>query len=174
MILCAKWKVLSVTVSVPLLRHWSKHQEERRCRLLSSVCRAALWAEAPGVWPTDRHPSVRAHPLPWLGWRCLWALCAPLPAALRCPAASWPPNRLNSEVTLEADWIISSPSLVSSVQFSHSVVSDSLWPCGLQPTRPPCPSPTTGACSNSCPSSQWCHRAISFSLDPFSSHLQSF
>ena len=42
-------------------------------------------------------------------------------------------------------------------QFSHSVVSDSLQPHGLQYTRLPCPSPTPGACSNSCPSSQWCH-----------------
>ena len=60
-----------------------------------------------------------------------------------------------------------------SVQFSCSVVSDSLWPHGLQHTRPPCPSPTPGVCSNSCPSSQWCHPTISFSVVPFS-HLQSF
>ena len=53
-----------------------------------------------------------------------------------------------------------------SVQFSsvHSVVSDSLPPHGLQHTRPPCPSPTAGACSNSCPSSWWCHPAISSSV----------
>ena len=44
-----------------------------------------------------------------------------------------------------------------SIQFSHSVVSDSLWPHGLQHTRLPCPSPTPGAYSNSCPSTQWCH-----------------
>ena len=43
------------------------------------------------------------------------------------------------------------------VQFSHSVMSDSLWPHGLQHTRLPCPSPTPKACSNSCPSSWWCH-----------------
>ena len=42
-------------------------------------------------------------------------------------------------------------------QFSCSVVSNSLQPCGLQPTRLPCPSPTPRACSNSCPSSWWCH-----------------
>ena len=62
----------------------------------------------------------------------------------------------------------------SSVQFTHSVVSDSLQPRGLQHTRPPCPSPTLGACSNSCPLSQWCHPTISSSVVPFSSHLQSF
>ena len=61
-----------------------------------------------------------------------------------------------------------------SVQFSHSVVSDSLQPHGLQHTRPPCPSPTPGACSNSCPLSQWCHPTISSSAIPFSSCLQSF
>ena len=61
-----------------------------------------------------------------------------------------------------------------SVQFSSSVVSNSLWPYGLQYDRLPCPSPTPKACSNSCPSSQWCHPTISFSVIPFSSCLQSF
>ena len=63
--------------------------------------------------------------------------------------------------------------LFSSVQFSHSVMSDSLWPHELQHTRPPCPSPTPGFYSNSCPSSQWCHPAISSSVVPFSSCPQS-
>ena len=62
-------------------------------------------------------------------------------------------------------------SLLSSVQFSRSVVSDSLWLHGLQNTRLPCPSPTPGACSNPCPVSQWCHPAISSSVVPFSSRL---
>ena len=66
------------------------------------------------------------------------------------------------------------PAFPSSVQFSRSVVSDSLRPHGLQHTRLPCPSPAPGAYSNSCPSSQWCHPAISSSVVPFSSHLQSF
>ena len=61
-----------------------------------------------------------------------------------------------------------------SVQFSHSVVSGSLWPHELQHARPPCPSPTPGACSNSCPLSLWCHPTISSSVVPFSSCLQSF
>ena len=60
------------------------------------------------------------------------------------------------------------PQSFSSVQFSHSVVCDSLWPYGLQHARPPCPSPTPGACSNSCPLSWWCHPAISSSVIPFS------
>ena len=59
------------------------------------------------------------------------------------------------------------------VQFSHSVVSDSLWPHESQHARPPCPSPTPGVHSNSCPSSQWCHPAISSSVVPFSSCPQS-
>ena len=58
-------------------------------------------------------------------------------------------------------------------QFSCSVLSDSLQPHGLQHTRLPCPSPTPGACLNSCPSHQWYHPAISSSVIPFSSCLQS-
>ena len=61
-----------------------------------------------------------------------------------------------------------------SVQFSHSVVPDCLRPHGLQHARLPCPSPIPGACSNSSPSSQWCHPTISSSVVPFSSCLQSF
>ena len=61
----------------------------------------------------------------------------------------------------------------SSVQFSLSVVSDSLRPHELQHARPPCPSPTPGVHSDSCPSSQWCNPAISSSVVPFSSCPQS-
>ena len=60
-----------------------------------------------------------------------------------------------------------------SVQFSCSVVSDSLQPRESQHPRPPCPSPTPGVHSNSCPSSRWCHPAISSSVIPFFSCLQS-
>ena len=63
--------------------------------------------------------------------------------------------------------------IISLVQFSHSVMPNSLWPHGLQHTRLPCPSPTPRACANSCPSSRWCHPTISSSVVPFSS-LQSF
>ena len=58
--------------------------------------------------------------------------------------------------------------------FSHSVMSYSLQPHGLQHTRPPCPWPSPRACSNSCPLSWWCHPTISSSVIPFSSCLQSF
>ena len=63
--------------------------------------------------------------------------------------------------------------LLLSVQFSRSVMSDSLRPHGLQHSRPPCPSPAPRVHPNSCPSSQWCHPAISSSVVPFSSCLQS-
>jgi len=61
----------------------------------------------------------------------------------------------------------------SSVQFSCSVMSNSLWPHESQHARPPCPSPTTGVHWDSCPSSQWCHPAIWSSVVPFSSCPQS-
>ena len=60
------------------------------------------------------------------------------------------------------------------VQFSHSVMSNSLQPHGLQHARHPCPSPTPGVYSNSCPLSQWCHPTISSSVVAFFSLLQSF
>ena len=60
------------------------------------------------------------------------------------------------------------------VQFSLSVMSDSLWPSGLEHSRLPCPSPTPGVCSNSCPLSWWCHPTISSSVVPLCPCLQSF
>ena len=61
-----------------------------------------------------------------------------------------------------------------SVQFSCPVMSNSLWPHEPQHSRLPCPSPTPGVYSNSCPLSWWCHPTISSSIVPFSSRLQSF
>ena len=77
----------------------------------------------------------------------------------------WPPQWLDQEAA---------PKHFSSAQFSRSVMSDSLQPHGLQHTRAPCPSPTPGVYSNTCPLSRWYHPAISSSVVPFSSHLQSF
>ena len=79
---------------------------------------------------------------------------------------SGPSCRLGFYCTL---WLFSR----SSVQFSSSVMSDSLRPHELQHARPPCPSPTPGVYSNSHPSSRWCHPAISSSVVPFSSWPQS-
>ena len=84
---------------------------------------------------------------------------------------------LDKEMTANSSifaWKIQWPEEPCSVQFSHSVVFNSLWPHGLQHTRLPCSSPTPGAYSNSCPLSWWCHPTISSSVVPFSSHLQSF
>ena len=72
--------------------------------------------------------------------------------------------------------IVNSPAMnngISSVQFSCSIVSNSLRPHELQHARPPCPSPAPGVHSNSCPSSRWCHPAISSSVSLFSC-LQSY
>ena len=71
--------------------------------------------------------------------------------------------------TRESPWA----AMKASVQFSRSVMSDSLQPHGPQHTRPACPSPTPGVYSNSCPLSWWCHPTISSSVIPFSSRPQS-
>ena len=70
-------------------------------------------------------------------------------------------------VFLSSNWF-------SLVQFSHSVVPNSLWPHEPQHARPPCPSPTPRVYPNSCPLSRWCHPTISSSVVPFSSCPQSF
>ena len=81
-------------------------------------------------------------------------------------------NTENENITLRIK-IWSYWTITLSVQFSHSVMSDSLWLHELQHARPPCPSPTPGVHSNSHPSNQWCHPAISSSVIPFSSCPQS-
>ena len=69
--------------------------------------------------------------------------------------------------------VYTNQNVFSSVQFSHSVVSNSLRPHEPQHARPPCPSPTPGAHPNSCPLNRWCHPTISSSVVPFSSCPQS-
>ena len=80
--------------------------------------------------------------------------------------------KANYSVQLTCVLILTSIQL--SLQFSRSVVSNSLQPHESQHARPPCPSPTLGVCPNSCPLSWWCHPAILSSVIPFSSCLQSF
>ena len=80
---------------------------------------------------------------------------------------------LKSLIVKWSYWVLAYSKSFSSIQFSHSVVSDSLRPHELQHARPPCPSQTPGVYSNSCPSSRWCHPAISSSVVPFSSCPQS-
>ena len=86
------------------------------------------------------------------------------------------PNALETPwVTLEVNDVpLSLCNDLSSVQFCHTVVSESLQPHELQHARPPYPSPTSRVYSNSCPLSRWHHPTISSSVVPFSSHLQSF
>ena len=78
------------------------------------------------------------------------------------------PERLLQELVYDVSLII------GSVQFSCSVMSDSLWPHEPQRSRPPCPSPTPGVYPNSCTLSRWCHPTNSSSVIPFSSYPQSF
>ena len=80
---------------------------------------------------------------------------------------------LTSHSRMSGSRLVTTPLWFSWVQFSSSVMSDSLWPHELQHARPPCPSPTPGVHSYSCPSSWWCHPAISSSVIPFFSCPQS-
>ena len=81
-----------------------------------------------------------------------------------------PPQRPSQAIL----WKASLTSTFYPISSIHSVMSDSLWPHGLQHTRLPCPSPAPGSCSNSCPLSWWCHPTILSSVVSFSSCLQSF
>ena len=85
-------------------------------------------------------------------------------------------NFNNREISLQYVWLhlCVRYTFSQSVQFSQSVVSDSLRPHESQHARPPCPSPIPGVHPNSCPSSRWCHPTISPSVVPFSSCPQSF
>ena len=77
-------------------------------------------------------------------------------------------------IFIKGNWLDNCATSISSVQFSRSVMSNSLWPRGLQHTRPPYPPRTPEVYSNSCPLSWWCHPTTSSSVILFSSHLQSF
>ena len=85
-------------------------------------------------------------------------------------------NHFSSQKTKKSIYLtFSLPShIILFLMFSCSVMSNSLWPRELQHTRLPCPSPTPGVCSNSCPLIQWCHPTISSSVIPLSSYPQSF
>ena len=136
------------------------HAEYVRCDIYIDV---ALWktqADIPSIYsPTHLSSCSPIHPS--------------LHRPIHPPTSSFHP----SMSVLPEDYLLIHPShsvtkqissnLIwardSSVQFSHSVMSDSLRPHGLQHTRPPCPIPTPGAYSNSCPLSWWCHPTISSS-----------
>ena len=97
---------------------------------------------------------------------CFSKTCFPLLSSTYQVCPKFPLERTVTFSVLRVD--------TDSVQFSRSVVSDSLWPHGLQHARLTCSSPIPRACSNSCPLSRWCHPTISSSVIPFSSCLQSF
>ena len=114
------------------------------------------------------------------GWdpNCLYIL-PPSSAATKTKSRDFPGGPVVKTPAANARGMGSIPSQgtkisYATVQFSCPVISDSLWPQGLQHVRPPCPSITPGDYSNSCPSSQWCHPTISSSVILFSPHLQSF
>ena len=110
-------------------------------------------------------------------WTTAFAICLCGDWTLCC-CSCWPstPEGVQGGVrhsVLQEIWWDRSLDQFSSVQFSRSVLSDSLQPHESQHARPPCPSPTPRVLSNSHPSSQWCHPAISSSVVPFSSCPQS-
>ena len=112
-----------------------------------------------------------------MGWRSSRVKTGKLIGEIRCknPRERWWCLRLAWCMKMEWPKHVQEISRrFSSLQFGCSVMSNSLQPHGLQHDRLPCPSPTPGAYSNSCPFSWWCHPIISSSVIPFSSHLQSF
>ena len=113
-------------------------------------------------------PLLIHTPLSWLIPTSLWDLLS-LKAILNSPAQPF-----LHPTTPYLPKLCRGLSSVFLFQFSPSVMSKSLRPHGLQHTRLLCPSPTPGVCSNSCPSSWWCHPTISSSVAPLSSCLQSF
>ena len=124
--------------------------------------------------------SLLWHTRPWKGLLLLSLSHLPF-ATLFLPCLGFPCGSAGKEYACNVGDVGSIPGLgrspgegKGSVQFSRSVVSESLRPQGLQHTRPPCPSPTPGVYPNSAPLSQWCHPTISSLVVPFSSHLQSF
>ena len=103
------------------------------------------------------------------------ATCLAVPSHYLILIIIWPERKFQSMEAAKLYCFYVTPAHpLGSVQFSHSVVSDSLWPHESQHARPPCPAPTPGVHSDSRPSSQWCHLAISSSVVPFSSCPQSF
>ena len=134
------------------------------------------WSFSFSISPSKEHPGPISFRMNWLD---LLAVQGTLKSLLQCFFFS---SSKASILQCSAFFIVqlSHPDMTTgktiaysvltrSVQFSHSVVSDSLRPHDSQHARLPCPSPSPGACSNSCPLSQRCHPTISSSVTPFSS-----
>ena len=116
------------------------------------------------------------HKISFWKYLTVWRPVLPLFPRTQMPPVCSPsraPCRGFLKVSSCTDWLNLCRGRWQGLLFIRSVVSDSLQPHGLQHARPPCPSPPPGTCSNSCPSSQWCHPTLSSSVVPFS-RLQSF
>ena len=142
---------------------WQKGAED-----LTSLPHFSFWRRpSHGCWKSIRWEWAQARS-PWSSQRMFAGVHTCTPSSLLDmssladvlhSAHNWPPVRSRTDLLC----LLSRPGhlvLSPSVQFSRSVVSDSLRPHELQHARPPCPSPTPGACSNSCPSSRWCHPTL--------------
>ena len=142
-------------------RRWTLRKENEITLLLTAYCAAA--AKSLQSCPTLCDPIDGSPP------------CSPVAGILQARTLEWVAISFSNAWKVRR-WVPVCFLMwsISSVQFSHSVVSDSLQPHEPQHTRPPCPSPTPGVHSNSCPLSHWCHPAISSSVVLFSSCLQSF
>ena len=148
----------------------------------SQTSRRSLWLWVGGGWGEGkiREFGMSMHTMLCLKLITSKDLLHSTRNSAQCYVAAWIGVGSGREWIHVYDWL--SPFTVhlkislqfSLVQFSRSVVSDSLWLHRLQHARLPCPSPTPRAYSNSCPSSPWCHPTISYLVVPFSSHLQSF
>ena len=131
-----------------------------------SFCCAAKWVSYQ-FSSVQSLGHVRLFVTPWIA-ACQASLS--ITNSNLCPLSRWCHPIISSSVIPFSSCLQSFP---ASVQFSHSVMSDSFQPHELQHARPSCPSPTPGVHSKSHPSSQWCHPAISSSVIPFSSCPQS-
>ena len=146
----SQWKQeFGSSLQVSSLVYWTLHTPSE-ARLLDAIC---VWAQVcittDSVSPLGPFPLLEKNAKISRSWQLFW-----------CKSKGRDEKFRNNHKFM-------------SVQFSRSVVSDSLRPHESQHTRPPCPSPTPRVYSNSCPSCRWCHPAISSSVVPFSSCPQS-
>ena len=151
----------------------------------TNICLFCSWAPALAVWKwwwvkvlgsEQIKPEEQTVPLlserkgKRVLWLCLWLKACHVGLSW-CPGVRNPPANAGDTGSSVSVMIphATRPYGSPPALFSHSVMSDSLQPHGLQHVRLPCPSPFSRACSNSCPLSRWCHPTISSSVTPFSS-----
>ena len=152
---------------------WSSNTLATWCKELTHWKRACCWERwmakeeaggRRGMWWLDDTMDMNLSKLGFSeGQRCL-ACC--MESQSRTQLSDWTELNWTDALKIPEELIVCFLSCFSCVQV--------LWPHGLQHTKLLCPSPSPGACSNTCPLSQWCHPTISSSVVPFSSCLQSF